>query len=120
MSTHIRTIPVHNPVRWFMTGVAITLVAVALMAGFALAILLPATGPSEPTSAPATGSLFEEGLRLQRAGEIGAGRESVSTPWLSGLDDHRKGEIGSSGASFTDFGGPELTEHRRGEINAGR
>jgi hypothetical protein len=120
MSTHTRTIAVHNPIQWFMTGVATTLVAVALAAGLALAILVPATEPGQLTSAPAAGSFLDEGFRLQRAGEIGAGRASASAPWLSGLTDHRKGEIGSAGASVSDFGGLDLTEHRRGEINAGR
>ena len=47
MSAQVQSITIHNPIRWFMAGAATTLVALALVAGLALAILLPATQPGE-------------------------------------------------------------------------
>lgn len=119
MSTQARTIAVHNPIRWFMSGVATTLFAVAMAAGLVLAILLPATAPAELKDPPAAGVFLDDGYRLQRAGEIGASQESVSAATFSGLTEHRKGEIGAGGASGAGFGGPGLIEHRKGEINGG-
>jgi len=119
MSTQTRTLAVHNPIRWFMSGVATTLIAAAIASGLALAILLPSTKPGDVAAPPAAGSFLEEGYRLQRADEIGAGRASVAAPWLSGLNEHRKGEIGAGGARDAGFGGSGLTEQRKGEISGG-
>lgn len=119
MSTDVRTVAVHSPTRWFMAGVATTMVALALAAGLGLAVILPGTQPGELASVPAPASLLDAGLRIQRAGEIGAGRASVLPPSLSGLTDHRKGEI-DTGLAGASGGVPELTDHRRGEINEGQ
>lgn len=123
MSTQTRTITVHNPIRWFMVGVATALVAVVLAAGLALAILFPSAQPGELGTEPAPASLLDAGLRLQRVGEIGAGRDTVSAPRLPdhALDviDHRKGEIGAGEATVSGDDALGLTDHRRGEINSG-
>jgi hypothetical protein len=87
--------------------------SVALAAGLALSVL-PAAQPQAPATDPATYSLSDPALRLQRAGEIGGGS---STGSLNGLTEHRKGEINEGGAGSSL---PGLTEQRRGEINGGR
>jgi hypothetical protein len=120
MSTQVRTNPVYDPIRWFIAGVATTLIAGVLAAGVAMATSLPTTQPGMTgTVASPDAVLLDPGLRLQRAGEIGFGEDGVSTPVLSGLDDHRKGEI-NAGAGAAEPGDPGLMEQRRGEINAGQ
>jgi hypothetical protein len=123
MSTQAQTITIRNPIRWFMVGVAAALVAVAVTAGLALAILYPPTQPADVGSGLGPASLLDAGFRLQRVGEIGAGRATVSAPWYSNhvldLIDQRKGEIAAGDTSVSGGSGLELTEHRRGEINGG-
>jgi len=123
MSTQARTITVNSPIRWFMVGIAAALVAVAIAAGLALTILLPATQPGETGNGSTPASFADPGLRLQRAGEISAGRATVSAPSLPGhvldLIDHRQGEIGAGETSVAAGNVLGLTDHRRGEINGG-
>jgi hypothetical protein len=113
MSTNARTITVHNPVRWFFAGVATTAVAGVLAAGMALS-LLPVGQPAESATEAAPYVLLDAGLRVQRAGEIGADGGSSSVP---GLTEQRKGEINEGGAGSSL---PGLTEQRKGEINGGQ
>ncbi len=94
-STDARATAVHNPIRWFMAGAAMTLVAGALAGGVAMANLLPATQPDELGSVPAAGSLLDEGLRMHRKDEIDSGRASADAGLVWNLTDHRKGEIDS-------------------------
>ena len=95
MSTDARTMAVHNSIRPFMAGVALTLAAGALAGGVAIGIPLPTTQPGELGSVPAAGSLLDEGLRIHRKGEIDSGRASADTGLVWNLTDHRKGEIDS-------------------------
>ncbi|MCI0583930.1 MAG: hypothetical protein L0227_13775 [Chloroflexi bacterium] len=106
-----------------MAGVATTLVAVVVATGLGLAILQPASPSDQLENGPTSGSYLDPFVRLQRAGEIGAGRATVSAPGLPAhvldLTDHRKGEIGAGAAGADDGNGFDLTDHRRGEINGG-
>lgn len=118
MIMQAQTSTVREPLRWFAAGAVAALVAAAVLAGIALAVVIPST---QLGGAPAVGSgpsIVQEGYRDQRAGEIGAGGVNVSGLNGSTLTDHRRGEIGA--ASGPAAPPQTLGDHRQGEINEGR
>ena len=117
MATQAQTSTVHDPLRWFLAGAAATLVAAALVAGMALAVLLPPAEIGGASSLQTVSSVATQGYRDQRRGEIGADLVLVAVPAAPVLTDQRAGEIGAGSDSIAPA--QALTDQRRGEINGG-
>lgn len=121
MSTHAQTIDVHDNIRWFLTGIAAAIVAVALAAVLAFAMLPPAAQHGVTASEEAPYSLLDPALRAQRAGEIGGGSNTAPYSLLDpALRVQRAGEIGAGQAPSSESSLYSLMEFRKSEITGGR